>query len=143
LAAVFGDADRPLDQFDLRHDLRGRGAGREVAAADGAARQTVFVYGIDVGGIERRPKVGGVARLGPALPRRRRLRLRRLDDVAGRWLGRVRRILAGSGQLGFQARDASAQLPNQEFEFLATRTYWRRDFHDPSNLRPKPLPGQN
>jgi hypothetical protein len=114
MAAMHVDLQGDVDELDsLGDDRHGVVGHQRVAAAGGAGIREVVVGdgGEHLGG-EGDPLVRGVSRLAAGhAPRLTgwRPRLGRLDDVGGRWLGRVGGILEGCGRLLVQLSDGGPE----------------------------------
>ena len=111
-AAVLADLDRTRDDFNLLDDPRQLVAHLNVTAAIRASRPGILPRLVDLVEGKGRSLVTRVSRLGSLLALAFSLggRLWRLDNVAGRWLGRGGRILLGTSELGFELFLARGEL---------------------------------
>ncbi len=111
-AAVLADLDRTRDDLDLLDDPRQFVAHLNVTAAIRASRPGILPRLVDLIERKRGSLVTRVSRLCSLLALTFSLggRLWRLDDIAGRWLGRGGRILLRTSELGFKLFLARGEL---------------------------------
>ena len=95
---MLDDLDGFGDQFDLLHDAWRFVTEVQTTAAIGTARQRVLDAVIDLASFKRRSLMALMPPLAASFTFFVRLKARRLDDVAGRRLGRRGGILLGSGK---------------------------------------------